>query len=163
MAGRPGLYTPELAEVICERIATSSMSMKSICEELDLSVATVLTWLSEGHRNYIEEFAKMYARAKQMQADYLAEEILDISDDGSNDFMTITKGQESYEIENKEWTSRSKLRVDARKWLASKLAPRKYGDKLDLTSDGDKIPAVIPNVIVYNSAPPLAGKEEDVK
>lgn len=145
MAGRPSIYTQEIAEKICEEIATTSKSMKTICADLNLSVFTVICWTSEGHSNYIKEFAQLYARAKDMQADYMVEESLDISDDGSNDFMTITKGDQEYSVENKEWTSRSKLRVDTRKWIASKLKPKKYADKLDVTSDGEK---VIPNIAV---------------
>jgi hypothetical protein len=81
----------------------------------------------------------MYARAKDNQADLLAEEILEIADDGSNDFMTIVKGDESYTVENKELVNRSRLRIDARKWYAAKLRPNKYGDKLDVTTDGKTI------------------------
>lgn len=127
-AGRPSLYNEEIANIICTEIATSSKSLRTICSKESMpNVSTVLNWLTKN-----KEFLEQYARAKEQQADFLAEEIIDISDDGSNDFMTITKGDESYEIENKEWTSRSKLRVEARKWVASKLKPKKYGDKLEL-------------------------------
>ena len=74
-------------------------------------------------------------RAKQLQMEHMAEEMIDIADDGSNDLMTIVKGDESYEQENKEIVNRAKIRIDTRKWLMSKLNPKKYGDKLDLTSD----------------------------
>lgn len=127
-AGRPSSYTQEIADKICDEIATSSRSIKTICDADDMpSSITVLKWLRD-----FPDFLSQYTRAKEMQADYLAEEMLDIADDGSNDFMTITKGDESYEVENKEWTSRSKLRVEARKWIASKLKPKKYGDKLEV-------------------------------
>jgi CRISPR/Cas system-associated endonuclease Cas3-HD len=122
---RPTNYTEEQADLICEKIATSNFSMKSICEQLDIPVGTVLAWL---HRE--PTFQEKYARAKEMQADLLAEEILDIADDGSNDFMTIVKGDQEYEVENKEFVNRSRLRVDSRKWIASKLKPKKYGDRI---------------------------------
>ena len=122
---RPTNYTEEQADLICEKIATSNFSMKSICEQLDIPVGTVLAWL---HRE--QTFQEKYARAKEMQADLLAEEILDIADDGSNDFMTIVKGDQEYEVENKEFVNRSRLRVDSRKWIASKLKPKKYGDRI---------------------------------
>lgn len=133
-AGRPNKYSIEIAKDICEKTAVSSKSLKTICEELDIRVRTVLDWLHEN-----AEFSQMYARAKGEQADLLAEEIIDIADDGSNDFMTIQKGDKEYNVENREVTNRSRLRVDARKWIASKLKPKKYGDKLDLTSLGDKL------------------------
>ena len=84
-----------------------------------------------------------YARAKELQMDYLAEEIIDISDDGKNDFMSVVRGDEVYEQENKEVTNRSRLRVDTRKWIMAKLAPKKYGDKIDVTSNGKSMPFVL--------------------
>lgn len=135
--GRPSLYTDDLGAQICELIATSSMSMKSIAEKVNVPIMTILCWLCPTHNNYKEEFAKMYTLSKDMQMDYLAEEIIDIADDGSNDYMKIVKGDMEYNVEDKEWTNRSRLRVDARKWIASKLKPKRYGDKLDLNHEGN--------------------------
>lgn len=133
--GRPTLYTDELAILICEKIATTSFSLRTICEEEGMPcVATILTWLKNK-----PEFLAQYTRAKEEQADYLIEEMIDIADDGSNDLMTIVKGDKYYEVENKEVTSRSKLRVETRKWIASKLKPKKYGEKIDVTTDGEKL------------------------
>lgn len=146
--GRPSAYTPEIADKICSEIATSSKSLKTICKEEGMpDAATVMRWLRVN-----EDFRDQYARAKEEQADFLAEEILDIADDATNDFMTITKGDISYEVENKEWTSRSKLRVESRKWIASKLKPKKYGEKLDMTSDGKALPQA--TVMTVNVVPP---------
>lgn len=126
MAGRPSIYTEELANKICEVISTTSFGLRHISKMEGMpGVTTILRWLRDD-----EAFRLQYARAKEDQADFMAEEILEIADDGSNDLMTIVKGKESYTQENKEVTSRSKLRVEARKWLASKLAPKKYGDKV---------------------------------
>lgn len=134
--GRPEIYTPELALKICAEIATSSKSLRTICAQDDMpTVSTILKWLKEDK----DGFSAQYARAKEEQADYLIEEMIDIADDGSNDFMTITKGNQEYEVENKEVTNRSRLRVDTRKWIASKLKPKKYGDKVDVTSMGEKV------------------------
>jgi hypothetical protein len=74
-----------------------------------------------------------------VQADTMMDEVLEIADDGTNDFMTITKGDVSYEVENKEWTSRSKLRVESRLKLMALLAPKKYGSKVavDHTTGGE--------------------------
>ncbi len=133
--GRPTKFTNELADNICEIISTSSTSLRTLCKDESMpSANTIIRWLREK-----EDFRLQYARAKEDQADFLAEEIIEISDDATNDFMTIQKGDQSYEVENKEWTSRSKLRVDARKWIASKLKSKKWGDKIDLTSDGKTI------------------------
>lgn len=135
-AGRPKIHSKELEDKILTEIATSSKSLKSICSDPELPcVTTVLKWLRE-----IPEFALQYTRAKEEQADFMCEEMLEIADDGSNDTITGVKANgEEYEMENKEWTSRSKLRVETRKWLASKLKPKKYGEKLDVTSGNEPI------------------------
>lgn len=140
--GNTTTFTQEIADKICEEIATSSKSLRTICKGKDMpAVRTVLNWLSEGDKTDAKEefrlFLHQYTRAREQQADFMAEEIIEIADDGSNDLMTITKGDASYEIENKEVTNRSKLRVEARKWIASKLKPKKYGDKVDLNHSGE--------------------------
>jgi hypothetical protein len=130
--GRPTKYTQELADSICELTATSSRSLDSICKEVKIGVRTVLDWLCDDDK---KDFAQKYARSKEEQADFLANEILEIADDGRNDLMTIGFGDKAYEAENKEVVNRSKLRVEARKWLAGKLRPKKYGDNLKLSGD----------------------------
>lgn len=126
--GRPSSYSPEIAERICERLIEGE-SLRKICLADDMpSAAAVCRWLGEN-----EQFRDQYARARDAQADTLADEILDIADDGSNDFM----GED--EAYNGDAVQRSKLRVDARKWIAAKLKPKKYGDRLDVTSGGESI------------------------
>jgi len=68
--------------------------------------------------------------------DALAEEILEISDDGSNDWMERKRQDGSVEtVLNSEHINRSRLRVDSRKWLLSKMAPKKYGDRIEIAGD----------------------------
>lgn len=81
-----------------------------------------------------EEFSKQYARAREAQADTLADEILEIADDTSRDTIATEKNGEQ---PNSEWITRSRLRVDARKWLASKMAPKKYGDRIEASHTGE--------------------------
>lgn len=154
LGGRPPVYSQDTADRLCEMIATSSKSLRTICKEEGMpSVGTVLKWLKENTNGFLAQ----YTRAKEEQADLLVEEMIDISDDGSNDFMTIVKGDISYEVENKEWTSRSKLRVETRKWIASKLKPKKYGEKLDLNktyTDKDGNPTDPPKQVMI-----IGGKE----
>lgn len=128
--GRPSAYSQTIADDICERLANGE-SLRVICAgEEHPRQATVFRWLAAN-----EEFREQYARAREAQADTLADEIVGIADDGSNDFME-TKDGPKYDAEA---VARSKLRVDARKWVAAKLKPKVYGDKLDLTSAGDKL------------------------
>lgn len=136
--GRPEIWSQELADRVCEKIA-QGYSMRTVCADETLpGMTTIFKWLREN-----PDFAKQYARATEERTEAMAEDILDIADDGSNDLMTIQKGDMTYEIENKEVTNRSRLRVDTRKWLMAKMKPKKYGDKLDLTSDGKALPTPI--------------------
>lgn len=138
--GRPSGYTQEIADKICERIAEGA-SMRTVCTPDDMpGLATVFRWLREH-----SIFRDQYARATEERTEAMSEEILDIADDGSNDFMVIQKGTQSYQIENKEVTNRSRLRVDTRKWLMSKMKPKKYGEKLDMTTNGKDLPTPIYN------------------
>ncbi len=138
--GRPTDYNQEIADKVCERIAEGA-SMRTVCSPDDMpGLSTVFRWL-----RIFPEFREQYARATEERTEAMSEEILDIADDGSNDMMTIQKGNASYEIENKEVTNRSRLRVDTRKWLMSKMKPKKYGDKLDMTTNGKDLPVPIFN------------------
>ncbi|RSK23958.1 terminase small subunit-like protein [Hymenobacter metallilatus] len=129
-------YTPELTAAVCEHLA-EGRSLRWISEQEGMpNKATILRWVA-AH----PEFRDQYVRAREVGDELLAEEILEIADDGTNDYMTITKGDKEYNVENKEVTTRSKIRIEARKWLLSKRQPKKYGDKLDLTSGGEKLPA----------------------
>jgi hypothetical protein len=132
--GRPTTYSKELADKICERLAMGE-SMRTVCADDDMpAMSSVFKWLRE-----YQEFTEQYARAKQESADAMAEEILDISDNGSNDWMERNYGEESVWVTNGEALQRSRLRVDTRKWLMAKMKPKKYGEKLDVTSDGKAI------------------------
>lgn len=120
--GRPSEYTVEVAATICERIASGD-SVRLIAESPDMPAqSTIYLWLQE-HR----EFSERYARAREAQAEHMQDEILSIADDGRND----TYEDESGGVRtDQDVIARSRLRVDTRKWLMSKLAPKKYGDKV---------------------------------
>lgn len=115
-------YTPEIADAICERLSGGE-SLRAICCDVDMPAqSTVFKWLSEQ-----KQFSEQYARAREAQADYMADEILQIADDGKNDTYLDDEGRSRTD---QDVIARSRLRVDARKWLASKMAPKKYGDKI---------------------------------
>lgn len=142
--GRPSTFTAEIADRICERLAGGE-SLKSICTLPDFpSERTVISWLNKGDTEPEKHadlalFVRQYACAREAQAERIFDEILEIADDGRNDWMTRQLGETEIEVPNHEHIQRSRLRVDARKWMAGKLAPKRYGDKLDLTSGGEKI------------------------
>lgn len=131
---RPSEFTQEVADVICERIADGE-SLRAICSEDEMpNKATVFRWLAK-----YPEFSDQYARARDEQAETLFDEILDIADNGSNDWMKRNGGDEENEgwVINGEALRRSQLRVDARKWMAGKLRPKKYGEKQVVSGDPD--------------------------
>ena len=126
--GRPSTFTQETADLICEAIADGK-SLRSICNQVGMPAkSTVFKWLSQD-----KAFADQYARAREAQADCLFDDILEIADDGRNDSYTDDDGHAKTDH---DVIARSRLRVDARKWMAGKLAPKKYGDKMQLTGDG---------------------------
>ena len=143
--GRHSEYNTETADRICERIANGE-SLKAICdEEGQPSKSTVFKWLNEN-----KAFSDKYARAREAQADALFDDILSIADDGRNDWME-RKDAEQENMgwrENGEALRRSQLRIDARKWMAGKLRPKKYGEKLDIEQKtthelGDSVSALM--------------------
>ncbi|MCM5682504.1 terminase small subunit protein [Schlegelella sp. S2-27] len=126
-------YTEEMAALICEEIA-SGKSLREICKQDGMpDKVTVLRWL-DAH----ESFRTQYARAREAQAETIFEEILEIADDARNDWMEqhADDAQTAGWKFNGENVQRSRLRVDARKWFLGKVAPKKYGDKLDVEHSG---------------------------
>ena len=137
--GRPSEYSQDKADAICELLAMG-YSLRTVCSEDSMpSAATVFKWMREH-----DEFLKQYEKAKQESTDAMAEDLLDIADDGTNDWITKTnKDGSEYEAVNAEVIARSRLRVDTRKWLMSKMKPKKYGEKLDVVSDGEKLEGLV--------------------
>ncbi len=134
--GRPAKFTQELADLICERLANGE-SLRAICTDEALpSRVTVIMW-----KNTNEEFFNQYARARDDQAELYADDIIDISDTPVVAEKVTTKADGSEEIVTGDAVDRSRLRVDSRKWLLSKLRPGTYGDKLqhaNAAGDGDQ-------------------------
>ncbi len=119
-AGAPTKFTDELFESILNDLRYSDKGVVTVCKSAEINPDTFYTWLKDS-----PELADKYARAREGQAEFMADQILAIADDSVNDTIDGEYGP----IENKEWVNRSKLRIEARKWLAAKLAPKKYGDK----------------------------------
>jgi len=130
---RPTKYSQELADQICDLIMTTDKGLRIIAVELKISTTSILKWLNED-----EKFAIQYARAREIQADFLADQIIEIADETHSD---TSVNEDGHEVVNHEVIARSRLRVDARKWKASKLYPKKYADRLDtdVTTKGESI------------------------
>lgn len=124
--GRPTTYTPELVKEICDTIASSSKGTKKLCNENSHwpSQDSLFAWLKA-----FPEFSEQYAQAKRIQVEVLVDEILEITDDSSQDSFINDEGKR---VPNKASIERARLKIDTRKWIACKLAPRVYG-KVDNT------------------------------
>lgn len=109
--GRPTKFTQELADLICERMANGE-TLRSICRDIGFLPSTVIMWTNSN-----KAFFEQYTQARQKQADSYADMILD-------------------EAFNSHDAQIGRLRVDALKWVASKLAPKRYGDKVEVEQTG---------------------------
>lgn len=132
--GRPEIWSQELADKVCQEIAHGK-SMRTVCAPDDMpAMATLFRWL----RTH-EEFREQYARATEERTEAFAEETIDISDDS----LTLAQGAFDNPKLAGSLVQAQRLRVDTRKWIMAKMKPKKYGDKLDLTSDGKALPTPI--------------------
>ena len=123
--GRPSVYTREIADAICARLAAGE-SLRSICRDEDMPAeAAVRQWALDDR----EGFYAQYTRSRDIGLDVLADETLEISDDGRNDWVAKADPENPGYQYNGEAVGRSRLRVDTRKWYLSKLAPKRYGEK----------------------------------
>ena len=126
--GRPSIYSDELAATICARLAEGE-SLRSICRDDAMpDKATVMRWAQDNLA-----FRDQYTRARDALVEHWAEEIVQISDDGTNDTYEDENGTRA----NQDVIARSRLRVDTRKWLMARMAPKKYGDKVTQEHTGD--------------------------
>ena len=130
--GRPTKFTPELAEQICELLAIGKPS-REVCKEVGIADSALYRWLQQD-----VEFQEQYARARERQADFYVNEIIEIADELQID--ATYKGEEISLDVSSSAVARNRLRVDSRKWIASKLAPKKYGDKMQVGGADDLPP-----------------------
>ena len=127
--GRPVKYDAETAARICAEVA-KGRTLRAVCRDEGMPPeSTVREWALDDR----EGFAARYARARDLMFEALADEIFDIADDGRNDWIEREGGA----VVNGEAINRSRLRVDTRKWVLSKLKPERYGDKVAVTGGGE--------------------------
>jgi hypothetical protein len=126
--GRPSEFTQARADTICRRLAEGE-SLRSICCDAAMpNRTTVFRWLEER-----DDFRNQYVRAREVQADVLAEQVVEIADKVLPAIKKTVRGKgksRSTEEVHGDAVERSRLMMDARKWYAAKLAPKKYGDRL---------------------------------
>lgn len=144
--GRPKSYKSEIAEHILAKLAAGK-SLRRVCAEVQdgPDPSTVRRWVVDN----LDGFRDKYTRAKEEMLEAWADEIVEIADESNRDTVVSEDGEHA----NSEWINRSRLRVDTRKWLLSKLLPKKFGDKLAIGGDPDATPL---QVVVHRGTKPHA-------
>lgn len=138
--GRPSSYSDDIAQRILAGLEEGK-SLRAVCREDGMpSPTAVLSWMEKPEYS---AFSEQYTRVRTRAYQLLADEIIEISDDSEGDIIDTEHGPKV----DAERVARSKLRVDSRKWMLSKMLPKVYGDKLDLNHSGrvqfEKIECVV--------------------
>lgn len=137
--GQPTIFNDKLAATICERLA-SGESLRAICRDPKMpAISTVLGWLFD-HRS--EQFIKDYTRAREINTDVVFEETMEMADKSGEVIVGDDRSDGAR-------VSAAKLAVDTRKWFLSRMQPKKYGEKLDVTSAGKELKQPRPVAITY--------------
>lgn len=124
-------FSQELFDTICDRLAGGE-SLRSICADEDMpSQVSVFKWIGRD-----EELAKQYARAREAQADAIFDEVLHIANTPMLGEKRKINADGTIEVTEGDMIEHRRLQIDARKWMAGKLRPKVYGDKLDLNHGG---------------------------
>lgn len=154
--GRPSKFTEEIATTICDRLAGGE-SLRSICETEGLPDRnTVIRWILGN-----EDFYRQYARAREIQMEGWAEDIVEISDQVLIGKKTKTYPDGTTEVMTGDMIERARLKVDTRKWVMSKLAPKKYGEMHMLKHAGSDGGPMTVNLVLTPQAlipPPIEAK-----
>ena len=131
---RPTKYNKELDMEICERLA-SGQSLNAICRDDHIpNRSNIMRWILATDNEVYDDFRVNYALAREMQYQNMADDILDIADDGTNDWIESNNPDNGGYRANGESIGRSRLRVDTRKWFMSKVLP-KFKDKPEEEAD----------------------------
>ena len=142
--GRPTRYTKKISKEICFRLAEGE-SLSSICKSEHIPHrSNILRWVLSKSTTYAG-FRDDYILARQIQAETLVDDIFDIADDGSNDWMESNHPDNKGFTVNGEALGRSRLRVDTRKWHASKIITR-YKDDYKGESDASTLAEALNNL-----------------
>ena len=139
-------YSDEIRESVLSQLAEGK-SLRTICKAEGFPApSTVIFWTLDDPK-----FAERYARVRRVGFEVLAEQLLDIADDGSNDYTQTVDGVRV----NNDHINRSRLRVDTRKWILAKMLPKVYGEKLAVEAsgpDGGALQVAVTHTVVDPSA-----------
>lgn len=143
--GRPRTYDRSaVIDYVCSQLTSSSVSLAAILRGTmpDGSglpnYSEIMSWILDD-----PTFSEKYTRAREYQADFLFDELVEIADDCRNDWMERNDPTNPGYVANRELVARTKLRLDTRKWCASKLKPKKYGERMDVSVQGEMVLATL--------------------
>ena len=150
--GRPSIRTPEMIDTILLRLAGGE-SLTGILKTKGMpTLQSFMNWLSVD-----TDLQRRYSEARVIQVETLAEEIIDISDNGTNDWMQLNDPDNPGYALNGEHIQRARLRVDTRKWFVAKMLPKKYGDRQILAGDKDAPLSPTVNLIIHQASDNQSG------
>lgn len=142
--GRPSTYNDDIAAEICSRLA-KGQSLNSMCKLDHMpDITTVYEWMFKH-----PSFSQKYAKAREDQADTMADEIQEIVDEEPE---RVQSEYGSYV--DSGYVANKRLRIDARKWIASKLKPKRYGDKVQQEVSGPDGSEIKTSLIIKFETPP---------
>ena len=134
------MYSQKVADEICRRLSEGE-TLRQICKTDEMpSVATVCNW-AIGQAGAPESFSEQYARARALQLEVIADQIVAIADTPQPGIKVKTLPNGKTEVTEGDMIEHRRLQVDSRKWLLSKLRPEKYGDRtqhIGGLGEGDK-------------------------
>ena len=138
------MYTQEKGDAICARLAQGE-SLNAICKDDDMPAeSTVRMWALDD----VGGFAANYARAREIGYEAHADKIIDLADECRIGIKRTTKVTGEVEMVEGDMVERSRLQIDARKWMLAKMLPKKYGDKIEATHElGDSVTKIVRQII----------------
>ena len=141
MAGYSDEQREIIVRAICENVIENKLSFTQAVNVSPISYVSFFNWISES-----DKLKELYNYAREIRSDILFEEIIDIADT-TEIGETIKDTPVGITTETGDMLGHRKLKIDARKWVIAKMQPKKYGDKLDLTTDGEKLQSSAPTIV----------------
>lgn len=124
-------FNQATADKLCQMMADTDMSLRSICGELKIAPSTICLWAENN-----STFAEQYARARAIKLDWMADDVPNIADTPEYGEVQTVKADGGIEVKRGDMTEHRKLRIAARQWYLGKLAPKKYGDRQHIEHSG---------------------------
>lgn len=143
--------TEKIVDILCCKIAEGKSIRQAVIDMPEITKTSIFNWLMLGNKKdclpIFKYLLDQYTLARRVQAEGFIDEIMEIADNGKNDWMETEDPNNGGYRYNGEAVGRSRLRVDTRKWVACKVLPKVYGDKIDLENN---IKIELPVPILYD-------------